>query len=68
MTATDRADLAAIRRALLCLPKLCRYHGDQTDPPPSLVRRAACCDTGEPAQARKTALAALDRLTARAEA
>lgn len=51
------AALPAIRKALAHLPAQCRYHGDNTTP--NWPGRTACCDTGEPAQARKEAEAAL---------
>ena len=58
----DRSDAATIRAALRKLPSACRYHGDKTAPPPGLIRREACCDTGAPAQRRKEAEAVMDRI------
>ncbi|MEU6229975.1 hypothetical protein [Streptomyces sp. NPDC047042] len=58
----EPSDLATIRAALERLPSRCRYHGDDTAPPPGLIRREACCDTGIPTQRRKNALAALERV------
>lgn len=58
----ERSDLAAVRMALEHLPARCRYHGDDTAPTPGLIRREACCDTGTPAQRRKEAMAALERI------
>lgn len=63
MSTPDRADIKAIRAALSALPARCRYHGNRTDPPDSLIRREACCDTGIPARRRALAEAALDRVT-----
>lgn len=48
-------DLSVIRAALEKLPATCRYHGDKIDPPESLIRREACCDTGIPAMRRRKA-------------
>lgn len=59
----DRSDAAVLRAALRKLPSSCRYHGEKTEPPPGLIRREACCDTGAPAQRRKEAEAVLDRIT-----
>lgn len=58
------ADLALIRKALDALPSRCRYHQDDTEPGHGLLAREACCDTGVPAQRRKLAEQALQRLTA----
>jgi hypothetical protein len=55
------ADLAAIRKALLTIPRQCRYHGDDLDAPPPFTRQA-CCEAGYPSRVRREALAALDRL------
>jgi hypothetical protein len=58
----DQQDLRTIEAALSKLPEQCRYHGDSTAPPPSLIRREACCDTGVAAHRRKAAEEVLARL------
>ncbi|NUP42331.1 MAG: hypothetical protein HOY76_36200 [Streptomyces sp.] len=58
----DRRDASVLEAALSALPKQCRYHGDRTAPPPGLLSREACCDTGVPAHRRKAAEEVLARL------
>lgn len=58
----DPRDAQAIEDALSELPRQCRYHGDNTEPPPGLIRREACCDTGTAAHRRKAAEEVLARL------
>lgn len=55
-------DLALIRKALDALPSQCRFHRDKTAPHTEAWGREACCDTGVPAQRRKLAEQALQRL------
>jgi hypothetical protein len=62
------ADLALIRKALNALPNQCRYHHDRTEPDSHARGREACCDTGVPAQRRKLAEQALQRLSERGAA
>jgi len=57
------ADEVQIRRALDHLPAVCRYHGTDIEASSPHLNRAyngACCATGEPALARRRALAVLD--------
>lgn len=61
----DAQDAHVLAAALGKLPKQCRYHGDQTEPPPGLFRREACCDTGIAAHRRKAAEEVLARLRTR---
>lgn len=58
----DQRDARTLAAALSKLPKTCRYHGDETDPPSGLIRREACCDTGTAAHRRKAAEEVLARL------
>jgi hypothetical protein len=58
----DPQDLKVLTKAVSELPTRCRYHGERTDPPASLIRREACCDTGVAAHRRKAAEEVLARL------
>lgn len=60
-------DFAVVRAALAALPDCCRYHGDRLDPDHLSYGREACCDTGVPAQRRRVAEKALQRLEQRAD-
>jgi hypothetical protein len=56
-------EIGQIEAALEALPRNCPYHGSKLDPPDPW--RISCCDSGIPAVKRRTAEAALKRLSER---
>jgi hypothetical protein len=55
-------EVMTVRAALAYLPDSCRFHGDEIEGRDNWAYAGACCGTGEPALAKRRALAALESL------
>lgn len=54
-----REEMAAIRRALVEMPKVCKYHGSELTRESMLGGERPCCDSGKTALFAQTAWRAL---------